>query len=150
MNLIFKVADLTHVETLVQFMREYYEYDGLDFDADNSRAALEMLLSNKLYGQIWLLQDGETPIGYVVLTFGFSLEAQGRDALVDELYVREDYRGQGVGARTLEFLEDFCRSMEIYAFYLEVERHNTKAQNFYHKHGFVDGDRCLLSKWLKT
>ncbi len=148
MKVTFKSTDETDIDALVQFVREFHEFDHLPFDESVTRDALQTLLSNDSYGRVWLIQYAEQAIGYVVLTFGFSLEARGRDALVDELYVRENYRGQGVGKTTLNFLENFCRSQEIYRFYLEVERANTAAQGFYHKHGFTDNDRYLLSKLL--
>ena len=122
----------------------------MPFDEATTRAALQTLLNNDSYGRAWLIQNAEQAIGYVVLTFGFSLESQGRDALVDELYVRESYRGQGVGKATLKFLEDFCCSLRICRFYLEVERANTAAQGFYHKLGFKDNDRYLMNKQLEV
>lgn len=148
MEITFKSVDVTDIDALVQFMREYYEFDHLLFDETSARSALKTLLNNESYGQVWLIQDKAFPVGYVVLTYGFSLEAQGRDALVDELYVRENYRGQGVGKATLDFLENVCRSLGIRAFHLEVERKNTAAHDFYRKQGFTDSDRYLLTKWL--
>jgi GNAT superfamily N-acetyltransferase len=41
-------------------------------------------------------------VGYIVLTFGYSLEYLGRDAFIDEFYLRESYRGRRWGRRTLE------------------------------------------------
>jgi ribosomal protein S18 acetylase RimI-like enzyme len=43
-------------------------------------------------------------------------------------------------------LEEACRSLEVQALHLEVERANTKAQAFYHKVGFEDHDRYMLTK----
>lgn len=93
-----------------------------------------------------MIEDAEQAVGYVVLTFGFSLETRGPNAFVDELYLNEDHRGQGIGKATLEFLESFCRSVGLRALYLEVERANTAAQRFYHNCGFTDNDRYLLIK----
>jgi hypothetical protein len=36
-------------------------------------------------------------VGCVVLTLGYSLELLGRDAFIDEFYLREVYRGRGWG-----------------------------------------------------
>jgi hypothetical protein len=43
---------------------------------------------------------GDELAGYVILTLGFSVEYRGREAFVDELYVEEKFRRQGLaGAR---------------------------------------------------
>lgn len=87
--------------------------------------------------------------GYAVLTFGYSLEFHGRDAFVDELYLRNEYRGQGIGKRALEFLTEVCVAEGVSALHLEVERSNTQAQAVYRKFGFEDHDRYLMTRWLK-
>lgn len=92
-----------------------------------------------------MLSDKEVA-GYIVLTFGFSLEYHGRDALVDEIYLRERFRGQGTGTRGLQFIEGVCRELGIRALHLEVERANIIAQSVYRRAGFVDHDRYLLTK----
>lgn len=83
-----------------------------------------------------------------VLCLGFSLEYKGRDAFVDEIYIRAAFRGQGLGKRALEFPEAECRALGVQALHLEVERANTNAQEVYRKHGFIDQDRYLMTKPL--
>ena len=142
----FRIAERTDLEALVQFMREYYEFDHLPFDEQNARTALENFVGNEFLGRVWLIQyEGET-VGYVVLTLGYSLEYGGRDAFVDEVYIRESHRGRGIGQRTLSFVEDVCRSLNVRALHLEVERANTGAHAVYRKTGFVDHDRYLMTK----
>jgi ribosomal protein S18 acetylase RimI-like enzyme len=86
--------------------------------------------------------------GYAVLAFGFSLEFHGRDAFLDELYVRESFRGSGVGTACLEWLEAVCRAEGVHALHLEVDRTNAGAKRLYHRLGYGDHDRHLLTKWL--
>ncbi|MCI0693638.1 GNAT family N-acetyltransferase [candidate division KSB1 bacterium] len=127
-------------------MREFYDYDHLPFDEPAARQALENILQDHALGRVWLIQDGEQAIGYVVLTLGYSLEYHGRDAFVDEIYISASHRGKGIGTQIIQFLEEVCRNLEVQALHLEVERANTKAQAFYHKVGFEDHDRYLLTK----
>jgi GNAT superfamily N-acetyltransferase len=49
--------------------------------------------------------NGDETIGYIVLTLGDSLEYHGRDAFVDEIYIRESHRGKGIGAQAIKFVE---------------------------------------------
>jgi GNAT superfamily N-acetyltransferase len=142
-------GDAETIAELLGFMQEYYAYDGLDFQKEVANAALDELFANQALGKIWLICQGSVPVGYVVLTFGYSLEFGGRDAFVDELYIQESYRGQGIGAKALAFVEDAARSMGIRALHLEVEGGNRKAQRFCQSQGFEDRENFhLMSKRL--
>jgi GNAT superfamily N-acetyltransferase len=141
-----KVDDLPE---LLDLMQEYYAYDELEFTQATALAALQDLLSEPTMGHVWLICWDNLTMGYVVLTFGYSLEFGGRDAFIDELYIRTAYRGRGVGTRTLGQVETAARSMGIRALHLEVERGNRGARRFYRSSGFEDRDRFhLMSKRL--
>lgn len=146
MDTTFKMAARADIDLLVGFMREFYEYNHLSFDESAARQAMEKILQDHSLGRVWLIYDGEQASGYVVLTLGYSLEYHGRDAFIDEIYIRASHRGKGIGAQIIKFVEDVCRELEVQALHLEVERANTKAHEFYHKVGFEDHDRFLLTK----
>ena len=148
MDVAFRPADPADAALLLEFMREFYEHEHLAFDGQAARTALRQILGDPSLGRVWLIRLDDGPAGYVVLTLGFSLEFHGRDAFVDEIYVRAPHRGRGVGRRTLEFVEDACRSLGVQALHLEVERANVNAQAVYRKAGFKDHDRYLLTKRL--
>jgi diamine N-acetyltransferase len=101
---------------------------------------LTRLLRDPALGRVWLVGAGETVVGFIVLTFGHSLEPLGRDAFVDEFFLLESYRGQGWGGKTMRFVEQAARELDVHAIYLEVTRHNAGAQRFYPKLGFADAD----------
>jgi ribosomal protein S18 acetylase RimI-like enzyme len=87
-------------------------------------------------------------VGYIVLCFGYSLEWLGRDAFVDEFYLRAEYRGRGWGRRTMEFVEEKARSAGIRALHLEVVRGNGSALELYRRIGFQEHESTFLSKWI--
>src|SRR5215468_4464227 len=111
----FRLAIESDAETILEMMRDYYAFDGHAFDPPRARAALLTFLREPSYGRAWLILDGETPVGYIVLTLGYSLEYLGRDAFIDEFYLVESYRGRGWGRRTLEFVENEARAMDVRA-----------------------------------
>ena len=147
-NVTFKPAGQTDIAVLTAFMRELFEFDRKAFDEPAARKALEKVFSGELPARVWLIVSEEETIGYVVLTFGCSLEYRGRDAFLDELYVREDARGRGVGRQALEFVEQVCRSERVEALHLEVDRENRRAQTVYREFGFKEHDSYLMTKWI--
>lgn len=148
MEITFKSADAGHVDLLVEFMREFYEFDRHAFDDGVARTALREILGDDSFGRVWLIEVDGSAVGYVVLTLGFSLLYHGRDAFIDEIYVRESYRGRGVGRRSLQFVEGVCRELGVRALHLEVGRTNANAQAVYRRAGFVDHDSQLMTKWV--
>ena len=148
MDVAFKLADAGDADLLLRFMREFYELEHIAFDEPAARAALLRILGDEAFGRVWLIQVEGEAAGYVVLTLGFSLEFHGRDAFLDEIYIRESQRGRGVGGSALRFVEEACRSLGVRALHLEVERANTNAQAVYRRSGFKDHDRYLMTKWL--
>jgi GNAT superfamily N-acetyltransferase len=142
----FRRAGLGDVDALLALLPEYYAFDHLPFDAAAARTALQMILADESLGRMWLIELGTEPIGYVVLTLGFSLEYQGRDAFLDELYLRHAYRGRGIGRAALDVVENACRAIGVRALHLEVDRGNVRARELYRRAGFVDHRRLLMTR----
>jgi diamine N-acetyltransferase len=144
----FRLAAESDTAVLLKFMREYYAFDGHGFDEQKARGALAALLNDPNLGRVWLILDGEAPVGYVVIAFGYSLEWLGRDAFVDEFYLLPEYRERGWGRKTMAFVEDAARSLNVKALHLEVVRQNATALQVYRKLGFKDRESTFLSKWI--
>jgi GNAT superfamily N-acetyltransferase len=147
---VFKPATSDDVETLIVMMRDLYAHDGLaPLDEAGAHRALLGVIGDDTFGRVFLILLATEVAGYAVLTFGYSLEFHGRDAFVDEIYLRAEYRGLGIGKRTLQFLTEVCAAEGVNALHLEVERENISAQTVYRKFGFEDQDRYLMTKWLR-
>ena len=144
----FRLAQDSDAETLLDFMRAYYDFDGHGFDRSQAGLALDALLRDARLGMAWLILDIERPVGYVVLCFGYSLEWLGRDAFVDEFYLREEYRGHGWGRATMKFVEQAAREAGIRTLHLEVVENNRTALELYRGLGFREHASTFLSKWI--
>jgi GNAT superfamily N-acetyltransferase len=145
----FRVAVEEDADLFLEFMEAYYAFDGHGFDREKARAALIPLLRNSDFGRAWLILDGDRPVGYIVICFGYSLEWLGRDAFVDEFYLRDDYRDRGWGQKTMAFLEEAARELNVRALHLEVVDGNEKAMRLYQKLGFHPHKSTFLSKWIE-
>lgn len=141
-------ADVADIPSLLPLLREFYAHEEIAFDEAIARQALRGILQNEAHGRVFLIYRQAELVGYTVLTLGYSLEFHGVDAFVDELYLREQARGQGLGKESLEFLAETCRALGVRALHLEVEHQNTRAQAVYRQFGFQNHERHLLTKWL--
>jgi ribosomal protein S18 acetylase RimI-like enzyme len=148
MNVTFKPAAQGDADLLVVFMRALYAHEQIAFDEQVARNGLAQLFADESLGRVWLIEVDSAAAGYVVLTYGFSLEFHGRDALIDELFVSEEWRGRGVGLRALEFVAAFCRAQGIDAVHLAVDHANARALSFYQRFGFEAHERYIMTRWL--
>jgi diamine N-acetyltransferase len=134
---------------LLVFSEGLYREDGTaEFDPKRAKAGFRQLIEDGSLGSVWMIEAGGRSVGYVVLTWGFSVERRGRIGLIDELYVVPDERSRGLGTAAVELAERCCRDRGVEAVQLEVSRTNTRAHELYRRLGFVGHDRYLLTKGL--
>lgn len=152
MQIDFRAATALDEKILVELRREFCQFEPFPnpLDAESNQIVLRRLIENEQFGKIWLISLAGEIVGYLVLTFAYSLEYAGRDAILDELYLRKNARGRGIGAQAIGFVTNLCRAENIRAIHLEVEQENTAAQNLYYQTGFANYNRLFLTKWIET
>jgi diamine N-acetyltransferase len=61
----------------------------------------------------------------------------GRDAFIDEFYIKEDYRNKGIGNEVLDYIIKYSKTTGIKALHLEVKKKHNDAARLYERNGFV-------------
>jgi ribosomal protein S18 acetylase RimI-like enzyme len=133
---------------LIAMMRSFYAELGEPFAEERAERALRALLADPSQGAVWVFREDGRAVGYLVVTHGYSLEFDGRIAVIDEIYTVPERRGRGLGARALARAEEHCRRHRISALRLEVHQENRRALALYERNGFEAHDRYLMTKWL--
>jgi len=107
------------------------------------------LLDGIPQGCAYLIGPPRAPIGYVIITFGWSVEFGGLDAIIDELYIRPGVRGRGIASEALIALPRALAGGGLRSVHLEVDRSNAAAIKLYRRAGFIPVEnRMILSKRL--
>ena len=109
---------------------------GFDTDDAHRRLALEPLLDGSPYGAVYLIGPNSAPVGYMVISFGWSVEFGGLDVILDEFYVRERVRGRGMGSDALRSLVLTLKQYGVVAMSLEIDKTQADARSLYEKMGF--------------
>lgn len=141
-------AGTDDAESILGMMEKFYSSEHIEFDRSIAEKALLQLLWNESLGQVYLISSDNVTAGYMVITYGFSLEFRGKFALLDELYIKTEFRGKGLGSSALRFAEESCIKNGISAIRLEAARVNVRAQKLYRSMDYTDHNRDLLTKWL--
>ncbi|MEQ8328426.1 MAG: GNAT family N-acetyltransferase [Parvibaculum sp.] len=134
--------------TLEELVRDYYAFDGHDYDPAEQGPALDLVCAGAANALAWLIHGGGELAGYLILTTGFSVEYGGCDGFIDELHLVERFRGRGLGREVMDFAEKAAKQAGIRYLHLEVELHNKRARRLYDARGYADSERTLMSKRL--
>ena len=93
----------------------------------------------------YIIECGGITAGYALVAYYASQEYGGKIALFDELYIKPEMRGQGIGKKVFEFVE----SSGAVACRLEVESTNLRALKLYRELGYKEFGYIQMSKKLK-
>jgi hypothetical protein len=86
-----KLASVADWDILLQLVQEFHQLERVSLSAQQLATALKMLLNNSDLGSIWLISCNSQIVGYIALCNGYSLEFAGKDAFIDEFYIRSGY-----------------------------------------------------------
>ena len=88
MKLNFIVATEKDIPEILTMMEQFNSIDNYPFDKSKTNNNISDFLADTNLGRIWLVQNENIIIGYLILAFGYSFEHGGRDAFIDELFLK--------------------------------------------------------------
>ena len=136
-----KPDDLPRLQSLVA---AFHAHEGIEQSDQDRKAALLPLLEGSPHGAAYLVGPRKGPVGYIVVSFGYSVEMGGIDAFIDEFYIRENVRGRGMGGEVLRALMPALADYGVKALHLEVARDNVRAKRLYTRLGFEAREKYHL------
>ena len=132
------------IDRLLPLVTAFHAEQGIAQDDTIRRAALMPLLEGSPHGAAYLMGPVRAPIGYVVISFGWSLEFAGMDGFLDEIYVRPGVRGRGIGTEVLMSLPKALSQSGLRAIHLEVRRDKPRTRAFYERLQFEAHEDYML------
>lgn len=108
------------------------------------RAAIRPLLEGSPHGAVYLIGPARAPIGYLALSFGWSLALGGLDGCIDEFYLRPAVRGRGIGSEVLDSLKKALAGAGVVALHLTVARNDDPAIRLYSRLGFAARAQAMV------
>lgn len=148
---MLNLRDLTPEDApvVLPMVEEFYHSDAVDHSVDP--AILEQSFrdaadpAEPLLRGLLIQWDGEVA-GYLYITQCYSAEVGGRCVLLDEVYLKPEFRGRGIGTRILAWLEESYPAAR--RFRLEVTQANQGAARLYRSAGYelLHYDQMVLDK----
>ena len=99
--------------------------------------ALDLFLERPELGFVWMAYDDEGAAAVCVVCYAISTSMGSVVAKLDDVSVKENRRGKGVGTALMEQLKDELRREAVTRIDVAVHMENPDARRFYEKAGFV-------------
>lgn len=122
-------------EEYLKMAAEFYRSDAVLHPVPEShfaRAFDEMMRSGDALIGLIFEEDGKRA-GYALLCGSYSQEAGGRVVWIDEIYLRPEFRGRGLGKAFFAALPKLAPAAR---YRLEIEPDNARAEKLYRALGF--------------
>ena len=138
------------IPDLLDLMNEFYAESEFELDFAEADLAFRCLLEKPEFGAVWIVSDGPTVAGYVILSICFSMEYGGLVGAIDDLYVRPAVRRKGFGHQLVQSLLIDCHDRGLRGLSVEVAPDNHIAQELYEKIGLQrrEDDRLYMTAKL--
>ena len=109
----------------------------------------DSILNNK-QEVIIVAQENEVLAGFVCVQLKKSFCYDEYMPEITEVYVRPEYRKQGIASAMITYAEKYCKEhYALHKFELLTGKNNTIAQSVYNKLGYIDDNVIHLSKRIK-
>jgi len=137
MNVKYRQYKTRDQKIVTELIKQLYKEDPGDQPASNKhiQKTLTILPKHKDKGTILIFELGKQLIGYSILINYWSNEFGGNIVFIDELFIKKEFRGQGIGTNFIKYLmkNKFGNSVLLQ---IEVTPNNKKAKKLYEKLGF--------------
>jgi GNAT superfamily N-acetyltransferase len=130
------MANLTHLEALTTLFNEYRIFYQQSSDLAGARQFLQARLEQG-DSAILVAVIEDTLVGFTQLYPSFSSVAMKPIWVLNDLFVVETHRGQGIAKGLIEAAETYARDNGAIRMVLETQVKNTSAQALYEGRGYV-------------
>ena len=122
--------------TIIDMMRVFYASPAVLSNGSEEifEADVENCVNDSPYLEGFVFEENGEILGYGMIAKSFSTEFGKPCIWVEDLYLKPEYRGQGIGSKFFEYLE---QNYTDCIFRLEVEEENERAIHVYEKNGFA-------------
>jgi GNAT superfamily N-acetyltransferase len=128
-------AELQHVPDLIPLFDGYRIFYRQTSDYVKAKTFLTNRIQNR-ESIIYIAYDDENAIGFTQLYPLFSSVSMQPMFLLNDLYVEDNYRSQGIGNLLIDKVKQLCKTLNYKGVAIQTA-HTNPAQHLYERLGFV-------------
>ena len=120
---------------VLSMMRVFYASPAVSTNGSDEifNTDIDNCIGDSPYLEGFVFVRGEDTVGYAMLAKSFSTEFGKPCVWIEDIYIKEECRGLGIGKQFFEYIE---KKYQGAIFRLEVEEENERALALYKKCGF--------------
>lgn len=149
--MLIRKMEQRDAESVLEMMLVFYRSPAVLVHAPEAvlRKCIGDCLAEGPYLEGYVFESDAGIAGYGLVAKGYATEVGGMCIHVEDIYIKPEARGQGIGSAFLEFIEDKYRNTAA-RIRLEVEAENTRAMAVYQKHGYRELPYLQMVRELTT
>ena len=126
------------IPELVELLKALFDQEA-EFkpNSETQKKALRKIILDLNIGIILVARDDEKILGMINLLFTESTALGAKVAILEDMVVLANYRGEGIGSKLIDFAISEAKKEGCKRITLLTDIENTKAQSFYQMKGFV-------------
>lgn len=134
---MFRIIGEEDKDIFLALSREFYSSEAVlsPIPEEYHERTWNELMRSNTYLSAYIFESKGKPAGYSLLNRTFQHEAGGIVIWIEELFVRSEFRSQGIGRSFIEFLKENQKD-DFAWFRLEIEPDNKRAAELYRRTGF--------------
>ncbi len=151
MKISYRAFENSDGETVAGLIKKLYEEipSEKSMTLEKIQRTFAAFSKNPSLGEIKLLEKKGEIFGYAILVNFWSNEFGGNILIIDEIYIKEEFRSLGIASDFINHLAKKRHNHSV-AIQLEVSPENVKASELYRKLGFEPHKNNMLDLDLLT
>lgn len=133
---MFRKLQMSDREVYLELVWEFYHSDAVlhSVPVEYHINTFNEIMRSDEYLECYMLEDGDEAVGFALLSKSFSPEVGGPIVWVEEIYLREEHRGKGIGKAFFAFMHE---NISAARYRLEIEPDNKRAEALYSGMGYI-------------
>ena len=125
-----------HTGEVIEMMRDFYSSSAILTNGSEEifRCDVENCINDNPNLEGYVFTEECIVMGYAMIAKSFSTEFGKHCMWIEDIYLKPEHRGKGIGSQFLNFIEQKYPNAILR---LEVEADNERAIKVYQKNGFV-------------
>ena len=136
MSSTIRVMTIKDKPSVIEMMRVFYASTAVLSNGSDEifSSDIENCINDSPYLEGYIIEDSKEIQGYAMIAKSFSTEFGKPCIWIEDLYIKDMYRGLGLGSLFMDFI---TKKYVDTIFRLEVEEENERAVKVYEKCGFT-------------
>lgn len=128
-------------------MREFHSSDAVIYTASDEilHRDISDCIGDMPFIEGFVFEDAGEILGYSMVAKSYTTEFGGLCVWIEDLYIKEEFRGKGIGGEFFDFIEKRYEDKAV-RYKLEVEDENVRAVSMYKKIGYDELGYRIMSK----